>query len=115
MHLKEAKENLINKKQKKSIAERPIVTQQSGNSVVKAVVSKATAKSQQVERKDDPTAPLNSAKNSEESVNTMNLGKTTTGKTPLKDAASTDCPGIERVDGNDIRGVTVDTEHTPLW
>jgi len=42
----------------------------------------------------------------------MNLGKMTAGKTPLKDAASTDCPGIERVVGNDIRGVTVDTEHT---
>jgi len=42
----------------------------------------------------------------------MKLGKKTAGKTQLKEAASTECPVIERVGGNDVRGVTVGIEHT---
>ena len=52
------------------------------------------------------------AKTSKESVFTMNLGKKTAGKTALKETASTGCTGIERIVRNDLRGVTVDTEHT---
>jgi len=56
---------------------------------------KATAKNQQKEGKDDPTTPLNTAKNilqkspTKESVSTQKQRKKTTGKTPLKEAAST--------------------------
>ena len=85
-------------KQKKTIALGPIITQSSGNAVVKAISSKATAKKQQNEGKDDPTTHLNTAKNisqkslTKEPVSALKLGKKTVGKTPLKDAASTECP-----------------------
>ena len=105
------------KQKKRNIAKGPISTQQSGNADVKAMSSKATANKQQKEGKDDPTIPLNTAKNIlqkspiKESASTQKQRKKTAGKTPLKEAASTECPGIERVGDNDVGGVTVGIEH----
>ena len=60
---------------------------------------------------------MNTAKNilqkspTKESVSTQKLRKKTGAKTPVKEAASTECPVIERVGENDVRGVTVGIDH----
>ena len=106
-------------KQKKTSAQEPVFTKQSGDAVVTASSSKSTAKKKQKEGKDDPTTPLKikMAKNifqkssAKESVSAQKQRKKIAKKTPLKVTVLTEGAGKERLGDKDIRGVTVGIEH----